>query len=238
MMMNIMKPLIGQRTMLLLLLLSSTAKAFLPMKNPVRALALVRTLSSTTATATSSSSMLTQSPSHLLADKSTAYAHVLQKLQQITHLNQAKALLSYDQLVFMPKAASAARGAQMSALASVIHELTTSPELKQAIDQAMVDAVGSQDADAKLLLQLERKALMEQERIPTTLAAHVASLGASAYSHWVECKEANDYEAFCSTLQECFDTSMQVADKKAANARIPCTPKCWMNLKWACLNNA
>jgi len=158
--------------------------------------------------------MLTQSPSHLLADTSTAYAHVLQKLQQITHLNQAKALLSYDQLVFMPKAASAARGAQMSALASVIHEMTTSPELKQAIDQAMVDAVGSQDIDAKLLLQLEHKALMEQERIPTTLAAHVASLGASAYSHWVECKGANDYDGFCSTLQECFDTSMQVADKK------------------------
>lgn len=78
----------------------------------------------------------------------------------------------------------------------------------------MVDAVDSTDTDANLLLQLEHKALMEQERIPTTLAAHVASLGASAYSQWVECKEANNYEAFCPTLQECFDTSMQVADKK------------------------
>ena len=33
-------------------------------------------------------------------------------------------------------------------------------------------------------------------------------------SQWVECKEANHYETFCPTLEECFDTSMQVADKK------------------------
>ena len=134
-----MKSFIGQRAMLLLLLLlPSTAKAFLPSKNPIRTLALVRTLSSTTASATTSTSasMVThnhQSPSQRLADTSTSYAHVVQKLQQVTHLNQAKSLLSYDQLVFMPKAASVARGAQMSALASVIHELTTSAELKHAI---------------------------------------------------------------------------------------------------------
>ena len=197
----------------MLLLLTSSSRAFPPFK--LRTLAIINNKNNNKMAQTLSSSIATAgSPSSSLADTSASYTKLLQRLQQITHLNQAKSVLSYDQLVFMPKAASTGRGAQMSALATLIHETTTAPELKEWLDQAMLDASDSDDMDAKRLLQLEHKSLAELERIPTTLAARVASLGASAYTSWVECKGRNDYAAFCPTLQECFDTSMEVATKK------------------------
>ena len=66
------------------------------------------------------------------------------------------------------------------------------------------------DADALRLLELERKAFLENERVPAELAAKSASLSASAYTDWVNARQAKDYSAFAPTLQDCFDTAMAI----------------------------
>ena len=141
-----------------------------------------------------------------------AYKKLVEKLETITQLSRAQAVLSYDQQVFMPAAASPERGAQMAALATVVHEQRTNPELLELMNKAMEDENG--DADAKRVLELELKAFLENERVPATLAAKAASLSSSAYSDWVGAKEAKNFEQFAPTLQDCFDTAMAIAEAK------------------------
>jgi carboxypeptidase Taq len=150
-----------------------------------------------------------------------AYQQLVSKLETITQLGRASAVLSYDQLVFMPSGAASERGAQLAALATVIHEKKTDPALLTLMDEAsaMLDANdGRADDDARRWLALERKALVENQRIPTELAARAASLGASAYSDWVAAKGARDFAAFAPTLQQCFDTAMALAKAKMGDS--------------------
>ena len=128
-------------------------------------------------------------------------------------------MLSYDQLVFMPSSAAADRGEQMSALAGILHEMKTEPGLKSLLDEILeLDQEQPElDQDALRLVALERKAFVENERIPADLAAKAAGLSTSAYSDWVDAKGKQDFGAFAPTLQECFDTAMALADAKKGN---------------------
>ena len=147
------------------------------------------------------------------------YQELLKKLETITHLGRAQSVLSYDQLVFMPSSAASDRGQQMSALAGILHEMKTDPKLKDMLDTVLeVDRQQPQgselDDDALRLIALERKAFLENERIPADLAAKMAGLSSSAYGDWVRAKENKDFGAFAPTLQECFDTAMEAAEAK------------------------
>jgi carboxypeptidase Taq len=151
------------------------------------------------------------------ATTSTAYQKLVTKLETITQLSRASAVLGYDQLVFMPSTAAAERGAQLGALASVIHEKQTDPELLQLMDLALQELDKDTEKDALRLLELERKAFLENERVPAALAAKAAALSASAYQDWVTAKNAKDFSAFVPTLQDCFDTAMAIAKAKSGN---------------------
>jgi Zn-dependent M32 family carboxypeptidase len=59
-------------------------------------------------------------------------------LEHITHLSRAQAVLGYDQQVFMRYSAAAKQGAQMSALAMILHEQQTNPQLLECVEQALL----------------------------------------------------------------------------------------------------
>jgi carboxypeptidase Taq len=161
-------------------------------------------LSSTTTTTTDNESTTTTT--------STAYQQVVAKLERITHLSRAQAVLGYDQQVFMPSSAAAERGAQMAALATIVHEQQTDPQLLELMEQAL-----KQDdlpTDAKRLLELEVQAFLKNQRVPSALAAKAAALQSSAYAEWVTAKNAKDFASFAPTLQDCFDTAMAIAEAK------------------------
>ena len=149
-----------------------------------------------------------------------AFKTFVSKLEIITHLRRVESVLEYDQHVFMPDQASADRAAQMSALAALIHEKSTEPALKEAIQAAAKEVADSDNFDAKRLLELEQKKLEENERISTELASKAASLASSAYGVWVEAKSKNDFASFAPVLEECFQTSMEVSTAKRGDKQI------------------
>ena len=140
-----------------------------------------------------------------------AYDELLEKLQQISNLKHSQAVLNYDQLVFMPQAASAARGAQLSALAGVIHEKSTSPNLKVLLERAQKEV--SDNGDPHLIVKLAKEDFVKNERIPEALEAKRAELSSSAYAAWVEARKNNDFASFAPVLTDCFDTCKQVAEQ-------------------------
>lgn len=172
------------------------------------------TASSSTATMTTTAADASTAAS--FADTSQAYRDLLSKLQQIKSLEQASAVLHYDQMVSMPAAASAARGNQKSALAALIHEKNTDPKLVQVLAQAEKDLAdygeGPISKDESHVIKLAREEIDKKQKIPPELEAKRASLSASAYAAWVEARKNNDFSAFQPILQDCFDTARQTGE--------------------------
>jgi carboxypeptidase Taq len=203
------------------MLLSSIARGYIVPRSVAFSSIFCKTTARASSVCQATASMSTSTTESMSSSSSIdSYSTVLSKLQTITQLQRVKSVLSYDQLVFMPKNASADRGAQMSALAALLHEKTTDPSLKEALKLAQNEMVDSTDMDAKRLLEIEQKKLEENERLSTELVAKVASLEASAYSAWVTAKSNNDFAAFSPILKECFDTAMEVSTAKRGDSDI------------------
>ena len=136
-------------------------------------------------------------------------------LKTITQLKRAKSVLEYDRLVFMPQAEATARerGAQLAALAELIHVKETDPALSELIEQATQEP--HSEPDEARLLELTKHDFEQNARISPELAGKVASLKAAAYGRWVEARSKDDYEGFASTLNDCFETAKQVAEAKS-----------------------
>ena len=160
-----------------------------------------------------------------LSEQSPAYEKLVSHLQSITQLQRAQAVLNYDQLVFMPEQSSAERGAQLAALASVIHEKSTAPEILEWIEEAekalakLIQEHGAEDyKDESRILQLEKKNYLQNERVPAELAGKAAALSSTAYAKWVAARQASDFSKFSSTLQDCFETAKDIAKAKRGDA--------------------
>lgn len=179
------------------------------------------TARSMTATATTASTPLT------LEEHSPSYKSLLEKLQTITHLNHASAVLNYDRQVFMTQTAEAstARGKQMAVMATITHEKSTDPEIGMLIEQAMKDLDElsiscAQDggdkneelATAKRILELEKNDYNKRICIPAELAARKAKLEAAANHAWVAARQENNFASFAPLLKDCFDTASEMAN--------------------------
>jgi carboxypeptidase Taq len=156
--------------------------------------------------------MSTTNNSDSTDDKKSAYEQLVAELKTITSLKQCESVLNYDRMVFMPKApeAAMARGAQLSALASVIHQKTTDEKLMTLLEEAEKN-VPVDDADAPRVLELTRKTLEETSRVPADLAARKAQHGALAHGAWAKARETQDFASFVPALTTCFDIAKEEA---------------------------
>jgi len=154
---------------------------------------------------------------------SQSYAALLTKLNAICQLKRCQSILSYDQMVFMPKNSQTAseRGAQLSALAELIHEKSTDKEIMNLIQQAKKDLLALEDngtttslEDEARVLEIETKSFLELERVPASLAAKRAALSSKAHQAWATARTNNDFPSFEPVLKDCFQTAMEIADAK------------------------
>jgi carboxypeptidase Taq len=152
-----------------------------------------------------------------MMENSAAYKELVGKLKEISHLENAVSVLSYDRMVFMPESAAVARGSQMSILAKIIHEKATDPQLEKLLEQANRDMNADKNDskeirdDAHILLRLAREEYDKKTRIPPALEAKRAELSSTAYAAWVKAKQENDFQLFAPYLKECFDVAQQTA---------------------------
>ena len=183
-----------------------------------------------------------ESSSSSLETVSEAYKTLVTKLATISHLQRTNGLLNYDQMVSMPAKAAPERGAQMSAMAEIVHEKATDPQLLDLIEQAQKDLVAARRnkkqrddnnntpvtgdplllyKDEERLLELERKDFVENARIPKELVSKRAALKAAANVAWAKARQENDFASFQPLLEQCFDLTKEVAEAKMGDKQIP-----------------
>jgi len=129
------------------------------------------------------------------------YQDLADKLRDVAALEGAAGLLSWDEMVMMPPEAAAVRGKQKAALAGVLHEQSTSPDLGKLIHALSAANKDEFNDYEKAVIELARRDFKRKSSITKDLAKEIAELESSAMQAWVEARKASDFSKFAPFLE-------------------------------------
>jgi carboxypeptidase Taq len=124
-------------------------------------------------------------------------------LAEISDLNNAAALLSWDQNTYMPRAGAEARGSQMGTLGKIAHEMFTTDKVGKLLDE-LKDAFPA-GSDEAALVRVTRRDYDKQTRVPSEFVAEQAQVTAQAHEGWMEARTKSDYSIFEPHLAKVLD---------------------------------
>src|SRR5690349_3933848 len=99
----------------------------------------------------------------------------LARWEQIHNLNQAAAVLNWDQRTYMPPKGAEPRAKQLATLARISHEMFTAKETLDLL--AFAEAEGKNfaaDSVERAMLRVARRELDKATKVPTSLVVEIA----------------------------------------------------------------
>jgi carboxypeptidase Taq len=134
------------------------------------------------------------------------------RLQEISDLNGAGALLSWDQATYMPREGAAARGRQGALLSRLAHERLIAPEVGRLLDNlsSYADTLPPDGDDARLI-HVTRRDFEKANRVASEFVARLNAHGAASYDAWTAARPANDFAAMRPFLEKTIALSREYA---------------------------
>ncbi|UBV42705.1 carboxypeptidase M32 [Deinococcus taeanensis] len=129
------------------------------------------------------------------------------RLGQISDLNAAAGLLSWEQETFMPPEAARVRGLQLATLAGLSHELFTAAETAQLLGEAQPGT----EADAAVL-RVARRDFEKATKLPTAFVEKQARAQNEAHHAWLDARARSDFAAFAPYLERMLNLARRQAD--------------------------
>lgn len=125
-------------------------------------------------------------------------ANLKERLNRITDLTHASALLDWDQETYLPDGAHESRAFQMATLRSIAHELGTADELGALIE----DLSGHDDLseDDTNLVRVARRDFKQATKLSTEFVSRLTKAEALSKDAWRRAREQNDFAAFAPHL--------------------------------------
>jgi carboxypeptidase Taq len=135
------------------------------------------------------------------------------RLMEIDDLTAAAALLSWDQMTYMPVGGGPARARQTALLRRLSHEKLIDPALGRLLDdlQSLEESL-PYDSNEASLIRVARRDYEKAIRVPPSLVAEMNSHGAKSYQVWAQARPANDFAAVQPYLEKTLDLSQQLAN--------------------------
>ena len=129
------------------------------------------------------------------------YQQVVQKLEEISHLNGVMSTLGWDQEVVMPAGAGEARAKQMAALAGVIHERMTDPALGDGLRELADRHWQALDADQRCNVREALRNYELETKLPKRLVQEMVELSSRGHEVWVKARQQNKFADFAPVLK-------------------------------------
>ncbi|MCC5951042.1 MAG: carboxypeptidase M32 [Acidimicrobiia bacterium] len=135
---------------------------------------------------------------------------LLQRWVDITALETAAGLASWDQETMMPAKGQPGRGAMLAGLAGLTHGLLTDPSLRESAEAVAEEAEPASIEAAHAHHAL--RAITRADAVPAGLTRHLAELRSRSLSSWQEARAANDLTVFQPDLTELVHATIEMAD--------------------------
>ena len=139
-------------------------------------------------------------------------AQLKAQLAPTMDLRQAQALLSWDQNVYLPPGAAAARGQQLATLSGVIHQRATDPQLGERLK--VLEDAGADEGDTPdaALVRVARRNLEQATKLPGAFVEDFTRARSASQAAWVEARAASDFSQFAPHLAKMVDFNLQQAE--------------------------
>jgi len=130
------------------------------------------------------------------------FDELLRRLGEISDLQHAGSLLSWDMETKMPPLGAPARAEQLGTLARLAHELGTAPELAALLEELRELEAGSDpESFEAAVIRVARRDYEKKRRVPSELQAEMTRAASLGYRGWLEAREAADFALFRPHLE-------------------------------------
>jgi len=141
------------------------------------------------------------------------YNALIVRLAEIGHLNNATAVLGWDQQCYMPHGGAGERAESFAVLGKISHEMFIGNETRRLLEGAEKEVSSqSPESDEALTLRAVRRDFDKSVKLPTALVAEIGKATALAHETWVKARAESDWKQFAPTLSHLLDLSRQVAN--------------------------
>ena len=133
------------------------------------------------------------------------------KLKDIHNLNQAAAVLDWDQQVNMPPGGAEARAEQLATLSRIAHEMFITDEIGQLLGD-LEQAGFPYDSNEASLVRVTRRDYDKARKLPPELVAEMSRTFSLGQQVWTRARADKDFSQFQDTLAKIVDLNIQLAE--------------------------
>jgi carboxypeptidase Taq len=139
-------------------------------------------------------------------------AELKRRLLEISDLNAAASVLSWDEATYMPVDGANARGRQTATLRRLAHEQFVDPALGRLVDDLSPygESLPPDDDDASLI-RVVRRDFEKAIKVPADYVARANAHGSASYNAWTRARPANDVAAMIPYLEKTLELSREYA---------------------------
>jgi carboxypeptidase Taq len=135
-------------------------------------------------------------------DLRTRFDELLRRLGEVSDLQHASSLLSWDEETKMPPLGAPARAEQRATLARLTHDLATAPEIGALLEELReLEESCERDSFEASVVRVARRDYEKERRVPSELRAEMTRAGSLGYRAWLEAREAGDSEVLRPHLE-------------------------------------
>jgi carboxypeptidase Taq len=140
-----------------------------------------------------------------------SYFALTHRLKENSRLGGVMGILHWDQEVIMPVGASESRAQQLGALAGVLHEKSTHPDMGKLLDElSKVDENAFTSFESTNIREARREFDMAT-KIPKALVTELAEISSRAHLVWVKARSENKFSDFAPVLKRLVDLKIKWA---------------------------
>ena len=145
-----------------------------------------------------------------MAKKSKTYDKFLVKVKEISYLNQALALLRWDQETYMPPGTVNDRAQQVALLSGIIHETVTSKAMGRMLAELKKDK--SLDEDQKVNVREFARDFKRATALPPKLVKELSETESLAMDAWLRSRKELNFKVFEPWLVKTIELKNKVAE--------------------------
>jgi carboxypeptidase Taq len=141
------------------------------------------------------------------------YKQLKNMLAEAHDLNQAAALLAWDQQTYMPPKGAVERGEQLATLSAMAHKISTSEEIGKLLEDLVpyAETLDPDSNEACFIRQVKRE-YDKQTRVPAEKVAEFARVTTIGQEVWVRARSEENFSIFQPHLEKIVELRREYAD--------------------------
>jgi carboxypeptidase Taq len=133
------------------------------------------------------------------------------KLKDIKNLQNAEAVLGWDQQVYMPPGGAEARAEQLSTISKLAHDLFVVDEIGILLED-LAQAGFPYDSDEASLIRVVRRDYDKARKLPSALVEELSRTFSQGLQIWTRARADKEFSQYQDILSRIVDLNLQVAE--------------------------